>query len=118
MIEKKYIKQYDRGSPVRGALTSAEDGQPVDLTNATIKFLMMQINDDGTTSELVNADAVIESPATAGGFRYDWSDGDTDETGNHPSAFQITFHDDNNRRESFPSSGWLYIIIEPDIGNV
>ena len=48
MIEKKYIKQYDRGSPVRGALTSAEDGQPVDLTNATIKFLMMQINDDGT----------------------------------------------------------------------
>lgn len=117
MIIKK-MKQYDLGTDLRGQILSENNGQPMDLTNATVKFVMRQINDDGTTTELVNSDAVIESPPTDGSFRYEWIDGDTDVAGTHIGSFKFVFHDDNNRLETYPKQGWIYVSIEPDLSNV
>ena len=88
----------------------------MDLTDAAvIKYLMYQVNDDGTTTELVNAEAYAETPAISGIVRYDWTSGDTATTGSHLSEFEIEFTD--GHKETFPTRGYIEIDIESDLDN-
>jgi len=50
-----------------------------------------------------------------GYVRYDWSPGDTDVVGTHGAEFDLIFTADNNRKETYPESGYIYIEIEEDL---
>lgn len=111
----KSMKRNDTGPPIKGHLKSKSGGGNVDLTSVNITFIMYKINDDGTKTELVNAAATVDSPATGGTFEYDWQTGDTSEIGTHQAAFQLIFTAENNRKETYPASGWINIEIQPDL---
>lgn len=113
----KKLKRHDTGEPVRIQVINKSNSQPQDLDNVTAKFIMYQINDDGTKTELVNSAATVETPTTDGYVRYDWSDGDTDEVGTHVAEFELIFTADNNRKETYPRTGYIYVEIEEDLDN-
>ncbi len=109
------MKRNDTGQPVRGSLTSKSTGLAVDLTNVSITFVMYLINDDGTTTEIVNASATVDTPASNGTWQYNWQVGDTEDVGTHLASFQLIFADEGDRKETYPQSGWINIEIEPDL---
>lgn len=111
----KSMKRNDTGPPLKGHLISKSSGNNVDLTNVTITFIMYKINDDGTKTALVNAPATVSATPTDGTFEYDWQTGDTDVEGTHQAAFQLIFTSENNRKETYPASGWINIEIQPDL---
>jgi hypothetical protein len=109
----KHMKKNDTGPPVRAQILSSNTGQPVDLTDATILFIMYYFEDDGARNEIVNSTAVIEDPPTDGYMRYDWQLGDTTITGNHKALFSVTFS--YLTQESYPKRGYIEIRIEDDL---
>lgn len=106
----KSMKRNDTGPPVLGSLTSKDSGQAVDLTNVNITFIMYDV--DG--NKLVNSAATV-TDAEAGEFQYNWAAGDTETVGTHLAAFQLIFTDESNRKETYPSSGWINVEIQPDL---
>ena len=111
----KQIKRNDTGPPIRAQIISDTDSNAVDLSGASVSFHMYQVNDDGTQTELVNAAAVIETPATDGYVRYDWSSGDTETLGTHLAEFEVTYS--GGSKETYPRSGYINIRIEADLDN-
>lgn len=109
----KHMKRNDTGPNIKGKLL--QNGIAVDLTGVTVTFNMYKINDDGTTTQIVNSAGVVETPATDGKFYYDWQVGDTTLVGNHLAAFELIFTADNNRKETYPNNGWIEVIIMPDL---
>jgi len=105
------MKQNDLEPSVRRRLVSKETGNPISLVGATAKFLMA--NSYGTLK--VNAAAVIESPATAGIVRYDWTSGDTSEAGTFEAEFQITFP--GGRNYSMPNDGYIVVEMLEELGS-
>jgi hypothetical protein len=81
--------QGDTAPSVFGTLTDT-NGDPIDLTGCTVRFQMRNTLD---RRFVVNAVAVIESPATGGEVRYDWQAGDLSEVGSFVSRWRITFGD-------------------------
>jgi CO dehydrogenase nickel-insertion accessory protein CooC1 len=110
------MKKHDTGPPVRGQIVSSYNGQPVDLTNSTITFIMYRFSDDGTRVAVVDTDATIELPETEGFVRYDWSAGDTETIGNHQALFQVVY-EGGVVKESYPNKGYIEIRIEDDLND-
>lgn len=98
------IKQNDRQPYLRATLLQA-DGAPVDLTGATVKFIMQR--QDGTVSK-VNAEAIIIS-ALEGIVEYRWADGDTDTPGNYHAEFKVLFP---GSQLTVPNAGYIVVRIE------
>jgi hypothetical protein len=98
-------------------VVSSSNGNAVDLTDVDATFIMYDVDEDGTKSELVNAAATVETPATDGYVNYAWQAGDTTEIGTHLAAFELVFTAEGNRKETYPSSGWILIEIQPDLEN-
>jgi len=96
-----YIKQNDTRPSLYAQLL--QDGSPVDLTDATVKFHM---------GDVVNAPAVI-TDAASGNVRYDWQVGDTANSGTFYAEFEVAFPDD--KVETFPNDGYLRIIITREV---
>jgi hypothetical protein len=113
---RKSMKRNDTGSPLKGRILNTSDGEPLDLTNVTITFLMYAVDDDGVMTELVNSAATV-TDAEEGEFQYNWAVGDTSTVGTHLGAFQLIFTAESNRKETYPSSGWIDIEIQPDLEN-
>ena len=85
------------------------DGVAIDLTSATVKFIMADT--DGTLK--VDAAATVVS-AAAGTVKYAWIAADTDTPGEYTAEWEITFSD--TRKETVPNGPKLTVQITPQLG--
>jgi hypothetical protein len=83
-------------------------GAPVNLTGATVRFLMR----DMYRLLKVNSPAVIVTPA-AGTVRYDWQPGDTNTAGAFQAEWEVTFG--SGKPETFPPHGFITVAIDEDV---
>ena len=67
-----------------------QDGAPVDLTGATVKFYM---KDSTTGSVKINGSACTITDATKGKCRYVWISSDTNTVGTYVGEVEVTFSD-------------------------
>lgn len=104
-----YIKQNDTVPSIRAELQNG-NGDPVDLINANVRFLMRAIGANQTT---VSAAAVVITPAS-GVVQYNWIAADTDTIGSYQAEFEVTYPD--GTIETFPNNGYIRVEIIDDIG--
>lgn len=104
---KFYIKRNDTASSFQVTLLDA-NGDAVDLTGATVKFIMSK----GTTVKVSHSAIIVN--ATSGQVRYDWETGDTDEGGFYRAEWEVT--DSQNRIQTFPNPGYDEVVITQDLG--
>jgi len=64
-----------------------QDGNPVDLTGATVTFSMVNTSTGATK---VNAASATVTDAAGGKFKYSWGASDLDEAGNFLGEFTVT----------------------------
>lgn len=102
------IKRNDT-APAYEATLEAPAGTPVDLTGATVRFIMA--TPDMATVK-VNASATI-SDAAAGEVTYSWQAADTDTAGTYRAEWQVTFGSGAIR--TFPSNGYLSVVVLADL---
>lgn len=100
------IKRNDTRDAIKATLSN-ESG-PVDLTGATVRFLMSK----GSTVK-VDRQAEIQD-AVNGIVWMVFDQGDTDETGTFKAEFEVTFSD--ARIETFPNDSFILINIINDLG--
>lgn len=103
-----YLKQHDT-KPLEATLTQ-KGGRPIDLSGATVKFLMKQ-NPPGSTTitgtcTLVNA--------TKGIVRYSWGGSDLNTPGTYKVEFEITFAD--TKKQTVPSKDYEDVVVTADLG--
>lgn len=103
------IKQNDT-SPGIEAILKDSDNNPINLTGASLRFIMAKYN---STELKVDASATIVT-AAEGLIKYDWIIGDTDESGTFKAEFEVTYND--GTIETFPNDGYLTIEIDPELG--
>ena len=111
MSDSFKIRQNDRKEPLARTLQDSL-GAAVDLTGATVKFLMRKKR-EATAPLKVNVAAVVVA-AASGQVRYDWAAGDTDTVGTYKAEFEVTFAD--GRKQSFPNSGYLLVLVTQELG--
>ena len=105
------MKAGDTAPVVRATLLD-ENGDPVDLTGASVKFVMATT----TTPKIVKveADCVLES-APAGVVAYEWAEGDTaTAAGEYVAEFEVVFAD--AKVQTFPTDGYIDVTIVDDLG--
>lgn len=85
-----------------------DENGPVDLTGATVKFLMREL--DGTVK--VDSSATI-TDAPDGKVKYAWSSADVDTAADYEAEWEVTFSDSSI--STFPSDGYMDIIILEDV---
>ena len=102
-----YIKAGDRWPTLDATLTDA-DGTAIDLSGATVKFVMGTV---GGTAK-INADATVVS-AAAGTVRYSWAAGDTTTPGTYHGEFVVTLA--TALEITFPSDGYITIEIVREV---
>jgi len=103
------IKRNDT-LPSITATVKDSSGNAVDLTGATVKFLMYR---EGT--EKVNDSAIIKSPPTDGIVRYDWKTGDTDTEGEYKAEFEIDFG--ASGKFTAPNNTYIFVKVYEDLDN-
>jgi hypothetical protein len=110
MTDTAYLKQNDT-SPTLDAILTDANGDPVDVTNATVRFHMMQIG--ATTLKIDAAASVIDG--AAGHVRYALREGDTDTPGSYKAEYEVTFLDGSI--ETFKNTpDQLRVVITPELG--
>lgn len=102
------IKKNDT-SPSLLATLQDGNGAAIDLTGASVRFLMRQI---GSSAVKVDA-AMTVTDASAGSVRYDWQAGDTDTSGSYQVEFEVTYA--GGGIETFPNDGYQRVVIIDDI---
>ncbi len=102
------IKRNDL-RPTIDAIIEAPAGTAVDLTGATVKFIMALTV--GATPKINTAATVLD--AEAGSVRYTWTGTDTDTVGLYRAEFEVTFA--SGAKRTFPVSDYLYVNIEADL---
>lgn len=100
------LKRNDTRSAIKATLSN-ESG-PVDLTGATVRFLMSKIG-----KLKVNKQSIIQD-ALSGIVLVVFDNGDTNESGLFQGEFEITYSDSSV--ETFPNDGYVLIEIKPDLG--
>ena len=115
---KHFMKRGDTGALLRREIEDQGTGLPMDLTGASVKFIMKS---EDFSTELINVAASIEDPPSSGVVRYDWQTGDTDTVGIFPSEFQVTKL--SGEIVSFPPNrddpdlSFIFIHIGQDLGD-
>ena len=102
------IKSHDRLPSIKATL-SGGGGQPLDLTGATVTFIMR--NKSGGAPK-VNAAAVVVD-AAAGSVRYDWLATDTDIAGSYQAEWQITWSD--GKQQTAPTLSYHTVDVLADL---
>lgn len=104
------MKAGDTAPVVRATLLD-EDSAPVDLTGATVMFVMADNTEPRTA--VVEASATLTDAAN-GVVEYPWAVGDTAAPGSFVAEFEVTFAD--ARVQSFPTVGYIDVTIVEDLG--
>ena len=104
-----YIKQNDTVPSLRADLRDG-DNAAIDLTGASVKFIMRAI---GGNTAVINASASIVSEA-GGTVQYNWQVGDTATIGSYQAEFEVTYS--GGTVETFPNDGYIRIEILDDLG--
>lgn len=89
------MTQGDRSPAIEMRLLDGK-GQPVNLTGATVDFVVWAR--DGTL--LIDAAATVVGDPLDGYVRYEWQAGDTDRPGAHKAQWRVTYAD--TAPEHFP----------------
>lgn len=106
------MKANDLLPSIQAALTS--NGVAVDLTNATVKFIMRAADANwvpATGAAKVNSPGVVVN-ASGGIVRYDWAAGDTSAPGNYVAEWQVSI---GGKAETFPTLTYHAITIVADL---
>lgn len=103
------MKEGDRSPSFQRTLTD-EDGNAVDLTDASVELVAELVGDSSTT---FGGSATVETPASDGVVRYDWSSGDTDTPGTYIAEFVVTYND--STEETFPNHRDLQILVRREV---
>jgi hypothetical protein len=106
MADKFYIKQNDRLPELTGQFLTPE-GDPVNLTGATLRLHMQRSEDT------LDVAIQVDGEPTNGRFRYAWAAGDTDEAGRFPAEIQATYP--GNRPLTSPNRKNITIVITPEL---
>lgn len=105
-----YIKRGDRQPGISAVLRDAA-GVGVNLTGATVKFLMRRFTDGAL---IVSAGATPGNQTTdPGRVNYLWAAGDTDVAGYHYAEWEVTYTD--GTKQTFPTSGYHLIDVIADL---
>jgi hypothetical protein len=105
-----YIKQGDV-LPVITTQCLDENGAAVNLTGASVRFLMRP---QRQAAIKVNALASITT-AAEGRAKYEWQSGDTDRAGTYEAEWEVTFAD--GKKSTFPNDGYNTIAVLTQIGS-
>lgn len=107
------IKQHD-DLPVIAAQLQDADENPVDITGATVRFVM---KNKATPTEDPKVDAAASITNAAQGLvMYAWDPTDTDEVGTFIAEWEVTFV--SGKIETFPNWKNLIVKVFDDIGGV
>ena len=106
-----YIKQNDTRSPI-SIICRDGSGAAIDLTGATVKFIMATA---AGTAPNVDLAGTVASPATSGVVQYQWATGNTATAGTYSAEFQVTFAD--GTIETFPNTSYITVHIFPELGS-
>lgn len=101
------IKQNNT-SPAIEYVIADPDGEPVDLTDAKVDFVM----EAGPDENVIDAAATVDIPEE-GVVYYHWTTADTVESGLFRAEWRVTFPD--NSVETFPNVGYLKVYIAPKV---
>ena len=104
-----WIKKGDTTPAIASTLLDA-DGNPVNLTGATVRFIMRK---KGASSAKVNAAATVVTPA-AGTVSYSWQSADTDTASRYEAEWEVTFS--GGAKQTFPNSSHLIVEVLRDLG--
>lgn len=104
------MKAGDTAPVVRATLLD-ELGDPVDLTGATVKFVMATSTLPRTVA--VDSAATLADPVS-GVVEYAWAAGDTETPGAFLAEFEVVFAD--ARIQTFPTEGYVEVTIVDDLG--
>jgi Rib/alpha/Esp surface antigen-like repeat protein len=107
-MSRLFIKQNDTNPAIECTLQDS-DGTAVNLSGATARFLMRA---RGGATVKVNAAAAITN-AAGGVVQYTPVAADTDTPGQYEAEIEVTYSD--STRETFPSRGYISIVIQDDI---
>ncbi|MGQ0669342.1 MAG: hypothetical protein ACT4PO_06680 [Actinomycetota bacterium] len=102
------IKKGDLEPAIKATLQDAA-GAAVDLTGATVKFIMASL---AATTPKILAAATITA-ATTGKVEYVWIGTDTDTDGRYRGEFEVTWA--SGKKQTFPSDGYVEIIVTEDL---
>lgn len=103
-----YVKGYftiKKGDTLPSLRVTLQSGnEPVDLTDATVYFVMV----DSKNSEVVNQPAHIVD-AEEGIVEYYWRPEDTKDRGSYYAEFRVHFAADENHQATFPNDGHIEV---------
>lgn len=105
------IKRNDTHPSITATLTDEQGAIP--LAGTTVRFKMAAAPDSGISFTPINRVCTITNAAT-GQVQFDWQTGDTAAAGVYRAEFEVTFA--NGAVETFPSDGYIDIIIRADLG--
>lgn len=97
------IKRGDTRRAIEATLFNP-DGTKVNLTGATVKFVMRSRGADKTVK--VNSDAIV-ADAPNGVVWYVWANADVDTIGTYDAEFRVTFAD--GKSDTWPNTSFLEI---------
>lgn len=96
--------------PVLTATLSDAAGTAVDVSGATIKFIMRKV---GETEPTVNAAMTFVTDGTNGQVKYTWQTGDTEDAGLYYCEYQVTYA--GGEVQTFPTVGFDKVHIYGDL---
>jgi hypothetical protein len=102
------LKRNDTKDTISYTMTYA-DGTPVNLTGATVRFVM------GKGKTLITSSATTIISAATGKVEYTLKESDTLVAGNFNAEFEVTFSD--GKVKTFPSDGYISLRIQPNVDN-
>jgi hypothetical protein len=108
-VADAYVKRNDTQPVLERTLLDVDDA-PVNLTGATVKFIMRK---PGASTAKVSAAATVVTPL-AGEVSYQWTGTDTDTAGTYNGEFEVTFS--GGAKQTFPNDGHLKIEVVEDLG--
>lgn len=106
------IKQGDR-FPDLTTTVRDENGDAVDLTDATLTFSMRKARDPDTVV-VDAAEAALVNDGAYGEISYAWGPDDTEEPGTYEAEFHITPQAGDKFR--VPTDGYIAVVIEERVG--
>ena len=107
-MTKVTLKRGDTRTAIKATLVG-DDGNPVDLTETSVRFLVADFRGTPIISRAVEIEDAAE-----GKVLFVPEPGETSTAGTFRGEFEATFED--GRVETYPNDGYISIEILPDLG--